>query len=425
MVRSSFYCVLVVLPSVLVSGKKVWLDKHVSSSSSPADLGGDKDSVVRAASGDNTNTDQLTSVSAVYYIGPVIVGNQTFQTIYDTGSNLLWIPGPGCTATCQGHEKFTGKFTSTNEQFFIQYGSGSAQGELVYAPVTLADASLSSFKIGLLEDNTFSDFSNSPYDGLVGLAWPALSSEFNVPSLVPAMYSAGEIPNNLFSMYFAPNGTGGELNLGEIDESLYSGNLTWLPLVQKSWWTVNLNSVIVGYNASVANGSGKQTTIIDSGTSLIIGPNSDIIDLMDQIQSSSGVPVRFHRSSQLYSVPCSQIEKLPSVSFVLSGSDGKSSAFLIPPNMYILQSLSSDPSVCPLTFQGAGDMSGMSQWILGDPFLRVFYSVYDYENGRVGLASSLSGTGFVTPQGDDSFSSSNLNPRSVTASLVLLLSLLL
>ena len=403
---------------------KVWLNKHEVPSTfkrviTPP-LPGVDASIVRSSAQVNENSDQLTSISAVYYIGPVTVGNQTFQTIYDTGSNLLWIPGPACGATCRGHELYSGLYASTNERFSIQYGSGSAEGSLVYAPVTLADASLSSFKIGLLSDNTFTDFPNSPYDGLVGLAWPALSAEDGVVSLIPAMHAAGEIQANMFAIYLAPNGTGGELTLGEMDESKYFGNMTWLPLVQESWWTVNLESVLVGGGNATSTSGNSQTLIIDSGTSLIIGPNSQIIDLIDQIQSISGVPVRFDSNSQIYSVSCSQVASLPSVSFVLSGSDDKKSSFTLPSNMYILEALSWDPSICPLTFQGSGNGAGMSPWILGVPFLRVFYSVYDYENSRVGLAASYPGTGFVTPH-SSSGTPSSYGLASIAALLVICL----
>jgi hypothetical protein len=347
------------------------------------------------------NSDSLTSVDAIYYVGPVDIGSQTFQVIYDTGSNLLWVPSSSCGSDCVPHQEYTGEKQTLNQPFTIQYGSGKASGEYAMAPVTLADASLSSFKIGLADDVDFEGYSQSQYDGLLGLAWPGLSGTSNVPSLVPSLYEAGQIPANLFAIYLTHDGTGGELSLGEIDETRYQGNLTWLPLTLDAWWTVGMTGLTVGQSSTQVVSTSWQsaeTTIVDSGTSMIVGPNDQVMILMEAVQSEGNVPVYYSQSSELFYVACSDVSKLPDITFTLQGSDNQQYLYTMPGESYVIQSLSSNPSVCPLSFQQSGASTGGTvDWILGDPFLRVFYSVYDYENRRVGLAAAYPSAGTVIP----------------------------
>ena len=345
-----------------------------------------------------SNSDLLTSISSVYYVGPIEVGTQTFRVIYDTGSNLLWVPSGSCDSSCNGHPAFTGQAQSLSQDWTVTYGSGTVTGTYVTAPVSIADANLTSFKLGLANNVGFDGFNGAEFDGLLGLAWPSLNSEDNVPAIVPSLFTAGQSPANLFTMYLAADGSGGELSLGEIDTSRYQGNITWLPLILAEWWTVRLNGVSVGNQAVSGTGG---TAILDSGTSLIAGPNDQVMNIMDAIQNS-GVTVYYDQDSGLYAVRCSDVSSLPDLTFTLSGSDRDQYHYVMPGTAYVIKSLSNDPSVCPLAINGMSG-GGSLDWILGDPFLRTFYSIYDYENQRAGLALAYPSAGSVTP-GDRSLS---------------------
>ncbi len=346
---------------------------------------------------DETNTDKLTSIQSIYYIGPIDVGGQTFQVIYDTGSNLLWVPGSSCTSTCEGKSKYTGNYQSTNEPFALTYGSGSVTGTMVEAPVSFAEANLTSFPVGLASEVGFPGYETSAYEGLLGLAWPSLNDNSSIPSLVPALYSAGEISQNLFSIYLSADGTTGELSLGEIDPTRYSGDIVWMPLILEQWWTVNY----VGYAVAGGNVNSVSATpaIIDSGTSLIVGPTDGVTNIIDTIATDNpNLTIYYSAQNQLYAVECTDVDNLPAVTLYMQGADRQRYAFTMPGKSYVVPALSSDPSICPLAFQPSGDMSDM--WIMGDPFLRAFYTIYDYENSRVGLAATVPPAGTAVPYGN-------------------------
>jgi hypothetical protein len=390
------------------------------------ELGGTSEtpSVVKAAT---NNSDQLTSIDAIYYIGPVTIGSDTFQVIYDTGSSLLWVPSTQCGSSCENRQSYSGQYTDLNSQFSLTYGSGSVSGDYVKAPVGLADSSLSSFKMGLATSVGFTGFSSGEYDGILGLAWPSLNQDPNTPVIVPSFYAEGAIPENLFAIYLTPDGTGGELSLGEIDTSRYSGNMTWLTLTQQQWWTVNIIGVAVN-NVGVVSSDRRvlpapeptaDLAILDSGTSLIVGPTDSIDQIVREIQSVSGVAISYDSNAQIFAVRCSQVKSLPPITFVLADANtGQSYHYTLDGPAYVVASLSNDNGVCPLALQEGGSGGNSNLWILGDPFLRTFYSVYDYENSRVGLAAAYPSAGSIVPGSAASRSSLSFSPSCIFAIIV-------
>ena len=81
-----------------------------------------------------------------------------------------------------------------------------------------------------------------------------------------------------------------------------------------------------------------------------------------------------------YTVDCSVRDSLPDISFKLAGYD-----FAIGPYDYILEVQGS----CISTFMGMDFPAPVGPLaILGDAFLRKWYSIYDLGKGTVGLAKA-------------------------------------
>ncbi|CAG8702700.1 7588_t:CDS:1, partial [Ambispora leptoticha] len=67
------------------------------------------------------------------YHGPVEIGGQTFDVIFDTGSADLWVPSQDCTDdACKAHKSYDPKkskgFKTNNKPFEIKYGTGQVSG---------------------------------------------------------------------------------------------------------------------------------------------------------------------------------------------------------------------------------------------------------------------------------------------------------
>jgi len=78
---------------------------------------------------------------------------------------------------------------------------------------------------------------------------------------------------------------------------------------------------------------------------------------------------------------CSGIDKLPTMSFSIGGKD-----FDLEPEFYVIQvpDPKSGKTVCQLGLQSMN--AGLPLWMLGDTFLRKYYTVWDAEQKRVGFA---------------------------------------
>ena len=342
-------------------------------------------------SSQRSSSSSLASIYGIYYVGSVTVGSQSFQMMFDTGSSDVWIPGPTCGSACAPHPLYTGPYTSppTTTPFSITYGDGSSvSGLMVYAYVSVGgSAYLDSFNVDLISSVTDLNYASAYFDGIFGMAFLTISS-VSAQGFVPLLFQANKIPANLFTIYFPPNGDGGFLTIGEIIPQMYTGSIVYMPLISASYWTVYMRFVTVNGNPAITRPSTSSTwtAIIDSGTSLLLGPSSSIATIISQIQTATGVSVSYNSYYRLYTIPCSRVGLIPSVTFTMAGSDGIDRSFVIPSGSALVLESVSDGTTCPLGLGGL--TSVVPSWILGDVFMRRFFSVFDYTNLRIGLAQA-------------------------------------
>ncbi|CAG8647468.1 6603_t:CDS:2, partial [Paraglomus occultum] len=105
------------------------------------------------------------------YFGPINIGGQTFNVIFDTGSSDLWVPGQNCKdVACTQHTAFdptkSNTFSTNNQPFQIQYGTGSVSGVIATEDVTVAGFTAKNQTFGLTTTES-QDFANSPFDGIM------------------------------------------------------------------------------------------------------------------------------------------------------------------------------------------------------------------------------------------------------------------
>ena len=326
----------------------------------------------------------LSSVQDMYYHGPLSVGNETFEFIFDTGSSLTWVTSSDC-SNCEKSNSFNasaGRLNSvalcsnTSSNFSVEYGSGSVAGYLVSEQVSLGNLSVGEYVLGAATEVNFSDFDLQAYHGIVGLAWPALSP-YGTP-LVLSLWEEGEIDHGIFGMQLTQGG--GQLTVGGLDSEAYQGDIHWLSLINNIWWEVKIDAWQVGANATKAVSDLNASAIIDSGTSLIVAPQQQV----DAIVSALGHDVGIKKSGDLYFVRCALIRQLPSLTLFLNGGNQEGVILTIPGAALSVGQFSN--GVCLLGIQG--DPS-IDYWIIGDPILRAFYTAYDYEQSRVGFAVAV------------------------------------
>ncbi|KAL0603747.1 Chymosin [Plecturocebus cupreus] len=162
------------------------------------------------------------------YFGKIYIRTlpQEFTVVIDTGSSDLWVPSVYCNSdACENHHRFdpskSSTFQNMDKSLSIQHGTGSMQGLLGYDTVTVsgaarlvltapfAPAALPPARsggrtatvprsplgaacpglqhcglppdCGLSTQEPGDIFTYSEFNGILGLAYPSLASEYSVP----------------------------------------------------------------------------------------------------------------------------------------------------------------------------------------------------------------------------------------------------
>jgi hypothetical protein len=307
------------------------------------------------------------------YYGQLQVGTppQAFNVVFDTGSSNLWIPTKdaeetGCLAKDAYDHTASSTYVENCTSFAIQYGSGPVSGYWSEDMVTIGGYALSNFSFA--EVTSASGLGNAycqgPFDGICGMAFGALAD--GSPTPFGALVASGQLSSSVFAFYLGHE-SAGELVVGGVDSDHYTGEFTKVSLAGDDYWRVELDGIKVG-NASLK--SSAAYAIVDSGTSLIAGPSSDVKKIMKGIGAT--------QEGSLWMISCSQLDATSSVSFTIGGKDFSLSAS----DMVVQKS----QGTCLLGFQGS-DM-GTPMWILGDVFMRKYYVKFDWCNSAIGIAEA-------------------------------------
>ncbi|KAI8373092.1 endopeptidase [Radiomyces spectabilis] len=320
-------------------------------------------------------------LNAQYY-GEIELGNpsQKFSVVFDTGSSNLWVPSVQCTSiACFLHTRYDSKQSSTyvknGTDFSIKYGTGAMEGFISQDTLRVGGIEIESQGFAESTKEPGLTFALAKFDGILGLGYDTISVQHVVPPFYN-MINRDLVDEPLFSFWLndAGNGddegNGGELVFGGVDPSHYTGEITWAPIRRKGYWEIQLEDIkFNGKNVDLD----PVGAAIDTGSSLLVVPT----DVAELINKDLGATKNW---AGQYVVPCETLSSLPEFCLVFAGKD-----FCLSSQDYILQV----QNQCISGFMGmdipepAGPL-----WIIGDVFLRKFYSIYDLGNNRVGLARS-------------------------------------
>lgn len=336
-----------------------------------------------AAQGANTPSLVLKSYMDVQYFGDIAIGTppQVFTVVLDTGSSNLWVPSTKCHSfSCYLHNRFDAAKSSTYEpngrEFKLQYGTGSVEGYISKDTLHIAGMQVQGQEFGETTKEPGLTFALGKFDGIMGLGYKEIAVGGGAPPFYQ-MIKQNLIAEQVFAFWLrrvasGADTTGGELTFGGVNRERFTGEVRWAPVTRKGYWEVKLDSLSFGGN------DGEQLfkdgrAAIDTGTSLIAVPST----VADAINARIGATKSFRG---MYVVECDRIPNLPSVTFSFGGND-----FPLAPTDYIMQT----PGVCFSVFMGidvpppAGPL-----FIVGDAFLRAYYTIYDMGENRVGFATS-------------------------------------
>ncbi|KAB0795215.1 hypothetical protein PPYR_12054 [Photinus pyralis] len=327
---------------------------------------------------------RLTNFLNAQYYGPISIGTppQAFNVIFDTGSSNLWVPSAEChytNAACKTHKKFDSSKSSTYERngtlFAILYGTGSVGGFLSKDTLKIGQISIKRQTFGEAIVQPGNTFVAAKFDGILGLGFQNIAAKGAVPP-VYNMISQKLISQPVFSFYLNRNyndGSQGELVFGGSNPKHYKGSVNYVPVYKEGHWRIKMDFLRLGSRPFCSSGC---EAIVDTGTSLIVGPAADVKDI------NAAIGAKLDSRSGLYMVDCKLVSALPSITFVLNRR-----SYILQGNDYILRIKEGLRESCVSGFMALSN-SGPT-WILGDVFLRKYYTIYDLGKKRVGFAEAV------------------------------------
>lgn len=204
---------------------------------------------------------------------------------------------------------------------------------------------------------------------------PPAAAIDHVPMPMDQMVAQKLIEHNVFSFYLSSNETtGSTLVLGGVDSQYYSGDFTYIKTAIAAkllpYWLISASDIKVGgVSTKACNWLTGCYMVVDTGTSVLAGPPSQVGALTDKIGNVTA--------------DCSNMHTLPTIDFTFGGKD-----FALTPEFYVIRAKdeTTGKEQCQLGIEGVN--AGVPIWILGDPFLRAYYTVWDSEQKRVGFATA-------------------------------------
>jgi len=342
---------------------------------------GDVD-VVAAVGDSDSESELIKDYANAQYYGTITVGTppQEFQVIFDTGSSNLWVPKVGC-KHC-GNPLFGRKskydhdssstYAADGADFNIRYGSGAVSGFWSADDVVIAeDFTIQAQRFAEIQDAGGLGYAYAlgKFDGILGLGFTSISID-GTPTVFENAIDQHVVQQPIFSFYLGDNAPG-ELTFGGYDAGKFVGDdLTYVKLSAATYWQIKMDEVSAGDDLVITGGDDGITAIVDSGTSLITGPKKDIVKIARSIGAKPNIMGE-------YTIDCAKIDDVPDIVFTIDNKP-----YTIPGKSAILQA----QGTCLFAFMGMDFPPPGPQWILGDVFMREYYTVFNYLDESIGFA---------------------------------------
>jgi hypothetical protein len=325
-------------------------------------------------------------MNAQFY-GDISVGNppQTVSVIFDTGSSNLWVPNKKPLFTrhkVYKHEKST-TYGKNGTIFKIEYGSGPVSGFFSRDDVKLGTLGLKHYNFAEVDNvkGLGPAYYIGKFDGILGLGFDSIVVGGG-PSPFGALVASNQLEKPEFAFYLG-NMEEGELVLGGTDPEHYEGTFTIVPLIALTYWEVALGGVSVG-KEKIPGGTAR--AIVDSGTSLLAGPVNEVRRIAQLLGATPLIAGE-------WAIDCAKVKTAPSLIFRLGDAD-----FVLDPVDYVLDT----QGICLLGMMGINiPPPNGPLWILGDVFMRKYYTVFDWGNKQLRIAKSTKHSGRSSADDED------------------------
>lgn len=321
------------------------------------------------------------SISLIYRTNIINKDDKNlFNFLIDTGSPYTWIPGIKSSRHNYYNNEKNNKTPILNNISIIYNGGDNINFSIYESNVFINNILINNISLGITNyESDKISFSYRLFDGILGLGGfigdETIINYFIKNIITYQMFNQNIIKHNLFSLYINNtnskygdlNMKGGEISFGKIDNSKYNGDIKWYDIYNENnvyhFWSLNLSNIIINETLNINN-----KVLIDSGTNSIVFNK----DICDKIHKQIGG--LYNETINLYIFK--DDKKLKNISIYLNNNE-----FILNPKdyTYILNN----------TIYSKIIINNNNNIVLGLPFLQVYYSVYDFENKKIGLAKNI------------------------------------
>jgi hypothetical protein len=367
---------------------------------------------------------QVSSSASLMYMGPsdsslseeekrtCHVTDQTeVWVVFDTGSTNIWVNSILCKqGSCakpdrqqyDNNKSRSFKSFPNGEYLEIEFGTGKISGPRVVDDFHIGPFTVFNQTFGMIEKVEGQVFDEVPIDGILGLAFPAMSASGAMP-FFDTIVREKVLDNNEFSFYFSLELTAANaIFWGGVDQAFYNGQIEYFNVIEPYYWAVHLLAFKVGAanllpllllkedadssiddaHAGVPfSGETQFKAIFDTGTTFFTAEGKLFPELMRRLPKA----------------PCSSItaQNYPDITFTLVNSVGEPRDIVLTNKQYMLSS--GPEETCSLAFMkiNVPPEHGPAM-VLGEVFQRHYFTVFDRGNSvddqaRIGLAPARHG----------------------------------
>jgi len=316
--------------------------------------------------------------------GTIYVGTppKEFSVSFDTGSGNLILPSRRChSMACISHRTYDSFTSATSSKIStpvhiakmgglpmqLMVSTGHVSANLLQEKVCLGSEDNLCGNVGMLEALQLSDvpFGLFPFDGIMGLGLTnsSLEKTFN---FMGVLADSEALASNKFAVWFATEADreDSEITFGVVSDARQESAAVWLPVQPTSGlWQVKMDDFAVNMVKTKFCGAGGCKAAFDTGSGVIAGPPA-VIDALVLV-----LDVR---------ADCSNYDNLPRLGFVIGPA-----TFNVEPADYVRKT----GAGCYLQLLAYNPPPGKEPLVLlGSPFLRRYYTIYDTETLQVGVA---------------------------------------
>ncbi|KAI9569513.1 aspartic peptidase domain-containing protein [Boletus coccyginus] len=313
-------------------------------------------------------------------------------------ASVKWVVSSDCTdADCQGVPMYSPPASPTLHLsgilFRLFYLLGSVQGTVATELVTLGTIQIVSQTFALANETNGLYLGTTGNSGILGLSFPPAAAIRPTvgTTVLDNIFSHLDESNRFFAFKLGrnsnlsdPSAVNSSFTIGELDPSVVdtlskTTQITYFPVFKTysspyDYWklpihNLTVNGLLLPLSPSLVPGAPSAIGVLDTGTTLILGPTPDVKAFWDSV--GTGGSTRYNAQTNLWEVRC---DRAVDVRFAFGQGDEGREYAMHPEDISWAEGRQGD-GWCMGGVQ-VNDRVNSGDWLLGDVFLRNVYVVH-------------------------------------------------